>query len=120
MDPTRIRNWALAITAILAVAGSMLAYGKKVIAQEARKEAAAQMAPAVQELGEIKNLLRRQEDRELFKMCMEYAHQEQAVEARNQTCTRESNQRWDVWAQQDAWDQCESVTPGECGPKPEA
>ena len=118
MDPTKIRNWALAITAVLAVCGSFLAYGKRVVAQEARKEAAAQMAPATRELGEIKDLLRRQEDRELFKMCVDYQYQDDPYEVRLQNCERESNVRWSVWTAQDRWDECEAETPGECGAKP--
>ena len=111
IDPGVIRNWALAAIAVASVFGGMLAYGKKVVAQEARKEAAAQMEPATKELGRITELLRRQEDRELFKQCMDYSHQEQAVEVRHQTCTRESNKRW-------AWWECDDETPGQCGPQP--
>ena len=51
IDPGVIRNWALAAIAVASVFGGMLAYGKKVVAQEARKEAAAQMEPATKELG---------------------------------------------------------------------
>ena len=101
IDPAQIRNWALAIVAVAALMTSFLAYGKKVVAQEARKEAAAQMAPATQELGEIKELMRRQEDREEFKLCMDYAHQDLNVELRNQECTKESNARWAYWECQD-------------------
>jgi len=118
MDPTKIRNWALTFTAVGAVIGggytagrSMVGYSKELIAQEARNQAAAQMEPATKELSEIKELLRRQEDRELFRACVEYRYQDDAREVRIQKCERESNARW-------AWWHCEDETPGECGPQP--
>ena len=116
IDPTQLRNWALAIVAIATVFGGMLAYGKKVVAQEARAEAAAQMAPAVEELGEIKELLRRQEDREAFKTCMDYTHQELSSEARLQECTKESNARYAYWECQDRTPKDEWLA--KCGVKP--
>jgi hypothetical protein len=128
MDTTKIRNAALAASAVAAALVAWAFVPRAVdtwklgvveaSAQEARAEAAqvvqAEMAPAVQELGQIKDLLRRQEDREAFRTCMEYSHQDQPVEVRNQTCERESNHRWAVWE----WEDCEQLTPGECGEKP--
>lgn len=116
LEPTQIRNWFLLILAAAAVLGP--AYKWNIVkAQEAgRKAATEQMAPAVEELGEIKDLMRRQEDRESFKMCMDYGHQDLAVEARNQECTKESNARWAYW-------ECKDRTPKDallanCGVKP--
>jgi hypothetical protein len=128
MDTTKIRNAALAASAVAAALVAWAFVPRAVetwkigvveaSAQEASAVAAevvqAEMAPAVQELGQIKDLLRRQEDRDAFRACMEYAHQDQPVEVRNQTCERESNHRWAVWA----WEDCELLTPGECGDKP--
>ena len=118
MDPTKIRNWALTLTAVGAVIGggytagrSVVGTTKDLIAQEAQQAARAQMEPATRELSEIKELLRRQEDREAFRACMEYAHQDEPTEVRNQICTRESNARW-------AWWKCEDETPDQCGPQP--
>jgi hypothetical protein len=116
IDPTQLRNWVLAIVAVTALLTSFLAYGKRVVAQEARKEAAAQMAPAVEELGEIKELLRRQEDREAFKTCMDYTHQELSNEARLQECTQESNARYAYWDCQDRTPKDEWLA--KCGVKP--
>lgn len=112
----KIRNIALTVTAVAAAMTVLIGYGKRVIAQEARKEAAAQMAPATEELSEIKDLLRRQEDREAFKVCMDYQYQDDPVEVRNQKCTAESNARWAYW-------QCEDETPKserreKCGTQP--
>ena len=118
MDPVKVRNWALMATAVGAVLGggytagkSLVSTTKDLIAQEATTAARAQLEPATKELSEIKELLRRQEDREAFRACMDYTHQDEAVEVRNQTCTRESNKRW-------AWWKCEDETPGACGPQP--
>ena len=115
MDPTKIRNWALAITACAAVLGPALMYTHRLVAQEAARQAEAvveqKMAPATKELEQIKELLRRQEDRDAFRACMDYAHQDEPTEIRNQICTRESNRRW-------AWWKCEDETPGQCGPQP--
>ena len=116
MDPTKLRNWALAATACAAVAIPVLAYGKRLVAQEARKEAAAQFAPATEELSQIKDLLRRQEDRDAFRTCVDYKYQDQPREVRLQMCERESNARWTYWT-------CEDETPkadrlAKCEPKP--
>jgi len=118
MDPIKVRNWALTLTAVGAVLGggytagrSMVGYSKNLIAQEAVQAAQAEMRPAVEELGQIKELLRRQEDRDAFRTCMDYSHQDESVEVRNQICTRESNARW-------AWWRCEDETPKACGPQP--
>lgn len=112
----RIRNLALTVTAVAAAMTVLIGYGKRVVAQEAQKEAKAALQPATEELSDIKDLLRRQEDREAFKSCMEYTHQDQPVEVRNQTCTKESNARWAYW-------QCEDETPKaerkqKCGAQP--
>ena len=116
IDPTQLRNWALAIVAVAAVFSGMLAYGKKVVAQEARAEAAAQMAPAVEELGQIKELLRRQEDREAFRTCMDYKYQDVSAEVRLQECTKESNARFAYWECEDRTAKDEVLA--KCGVKP--
>jgi len=121
MDPTKIRNWALALTAVGAVLGGSWAAGKSVvsttrdlIAQEASTAARAQMEPATKELEQIKDLLRRQEDRDAFRACMDYQFQDDPREVRLQKCEQESNLRWARWQ----WEDCEVLTPGQCGAKP--
>lgn len=102
IDPTSLRNWALALVAVGSVLGGAAAYGHRLVAQEARKEAAKQMAPATRELGEIKELLRRQEDREELKFCLEFKHRDLEADARARACERESEARWAAWRAEDA------------------
>lgn len=102
IDPTTLRNWALALVACGSLIGGAAAYGHRLIAQEARREAARQMAPATRELSEIKDLLRRQEDREELKYCRDYKYRDEPEAIRARECERESEARWIRWRAEDA------------------
>lgn len=112
MDPNKIKAWATAIVAVLA----MWAATGKVIdlrAQEAAKaEAATQveqrMGPVEKQLetlveqGEQRALRDRvSEDREATAWCLDREYQDLSVDARKRTCKEESVARWEVWELED-------------------
>lgn len=98
LDPTQVRNWFLLIIAAAAVLGPAYKWNM-VKAQEAgRKAAVEEMAPAVEELGEIKELLQRQEDMALIERCEVRADRRgEDPDDYELECKRESDKRWAYW-----------------------
>lgn len=107
----KIRNWGLAVSAVLAAglaAKPIWDGGKNLIAQEAATAAEAvidekleplqeQQTAASKKLVVIEGYLRRSEDREETRFCLQYSYQDLNAVARAHRCERESKARWDEW-----------------------
>ena len=112
MDPNKIKAWAVAVVAVIAMTAGV---GKvvDVRAQEAARSSAAvevdqRMAPIEKQLetlveqGEQQALRDRvSEDREATAWCLDREHQDLSVDARKRICEDESKARWQVWADED-------------------
>lgn len=124
MDPVKLRNWALAITATAAVLGPAFLFTKdavtEVVAQEARKEVQKQMAPVQKSLVDIVEGQRQELDFNKTLACLDRKYRDLSEEDREAACQEESAFRWKHWR----WEDCtaEFESPEEkakmCGPEP--
>ena len=118
MTTTTIRNLAITVTAVVAAivaikpaANYVAEFAKDAIAQEVQ----IRTAETARELRGIKALLRADTDREEFRFCMDYDHQDMDEAQRRRQCEKESDQRQRVWL----WEDCMSEKDEKvCGPKP--
>lgn len=98
MNMERVKNGALAVTAVGAaiamVLGPVQSHVREIVAQEAKAEVQRQMEPTAQKLTSIEDLLRRDIDFKLTQACLD----EGKTAFR---CRQESEHRWAVWTYQD-------------------
>lgn len=97
MNMERVKNGALAVTAVGAavamVLGPVQSHVRNIVAQEAKAEVQRQMAPTAQKLTSIEDLLRRDIDFKLTQACLE--------QRSTLRCRQESEHRWAMWTWQD-------------------
>ena len=102
IDPKKIITWCgvpAAIVAMVMLLGGLI----DARAQDtARVEVDRQMAPVQQQLAELVDQGRRDEDFKLRIYCMDRQHRDMDANARELKCDAESDARWTDWKLKDA------------------
>lgn len=101
IDPKQILAWC----AVPAAVGGMLLYFGGQIDARAQDAAQAQvkkeLAPVQQQLGELVDQGRRDEDFRLRVYCLDRKHQDKPADERERLCDAESDARWVEWRAKD-------------------
>jgi len=102
IDPKQILAWCAVPAALAAV---LLFFGSQidVRAQEAVKaHVDRELAPVQQQLAELVDQGRRDEDFRLRVYCLDRKHQDKPADERERLCDAESDARWAEWRAKDA------------------
>jgi len=102
IDPKQILAWCAVPAALGAVllffSGQIDARAQDTAQVEVRK----QMAPVQQQLAELVDQGRRDEDFRLRVYCLDRKHQDKPADERERLCDTESDARWAEWRAKDA------------------